>query len=149
MKILRLRCIVCLLGCLVKTKLKTRLIAAPDPPWPRSAIPAQADTAAQSGKFGPHGSHASQWWRDYNFAHHQAGRRECLFDRLKLKQDQRRMRHYKHNGSGFSFSVTHGLKGPNSPLGWWSRLIAYGLSISVVTTTDGVPLSVGSTLLIL
>lgn len=68
---------------------------------------------------------------------------------MKLKQDQRSMRHYKHNDSGFSFSVTHGLKGPNSPLGWWSRLIAYGLSISVVTTTDGVPLSVGSTLLIL
>jgi len=68
---------------------------------------------------------------------------------LTLEQDQHGMRHYQHNGSGFTFSVTHELEGPNSPLGWWSRLFAYGLSIAVATTTDGVPLSVGSTLLVL
>ncbi|MFG6592627.1 hypothetical protein [Sulfitobacter sp. 1A12157] len=68
---------------------------------------------------------------------------------LKIEKDQRRMQIYRYNGPGVVFSASHNLEGPNSPLGWWSRFMAYGLSIVVATTTDGVPLSVGSTLLIL
>lgn len=68
---------------------------------------------------------------------------------LKTELDQRGMRFYQYNGPGIAFSGTHNLEGPNSPLGWWSRFIGYGLSIVVVTTTDGVPLSVGSTWLVL